>query len=75
MLSNVQQALTAKIDFIASEKAAVEGNLHDLLAQKEELDEKIMNLEAETERWRNQMKIDADTTLFEIVCEFLYSNK
>ncbi|XP_043495410.1 huntingtin-interacting protein 1 isoform X1 [Polistes fuscatus] len=60
-------ALTAKIDFIASEKAAVEGNLHDLLAQKEELDQKIINLESETERWRNQMKIDADTSLFEIV--------
>lgn len=71
----MQQALTAKIDFIASEKAAVEGNLHDLLAQKEELDQKIMNLETETERWRNQMKIDADTTLFEIVCKFLYFNK
>lgn len=60
-------ALVAKIDFIASEKAVVEGNLHDLLAQKEELDQKLINLESETERWRNQMKTDADTALFETV--------
>ncbi|XP_012270446.1 huntingtin-interacting protein 1 isoform X2 [Orussus abietinus] len=60
-------ALIAKIDFVASEKAAVEGDLHDLLAQKEELDVKIGELEAEIARSRIQLKTDAEAMLYELL--------
>lgn len=63
------QALTAKIDFITSEKTALEGDLHDLLVQKEELDMRIVNMEADAERSRNQVKTDANTTLFDLLRE------
>ena len=36
--------MIAKNDFITSEKMALEGDIHDLLAQKEELDLKIEKL-------------------------------
>ncbi|XP_034173603.1 huntingtin interacting protein 1 [Osmia lignaria lignaria] len=66
-------ALIAKNDFITSEKTALEGDLHDLLAQKEELDLKIEKLEVETERCRNEMNTHADTVLHELllncICE------
>lgn len=66
-------ALVAKNDFITSEKTALEGDLHDLLAQKEELDLKIEKLEVETERCRNEMNTHADTVLHELllncICE------
>lgn len=60
-------ALIAKIDFITSEKTALEGDLHDLLVQKEELDLRIVNLETDTERYRNQVKTDANTALFDLL--------
>lgn len=60
-------ALIAKIDFITSEKTALEGDLHDLLVQKEELDLRIVNLETDTERYRNQIKTDANTALFDLL--------
>nr|XP_012141822.1 PREDICTED: huntingtin-interacting protein 1 isoform X2 [Megachile rotundata] len=60
-------ALVAKNDFITSEKTALEGDLHDLLAQKEELDLKIEKLEVETERCRNEMNTHADTVLHELL--------
>ncbi|XP_050459259.1 huntingtin-interacting protein 1-related protein isoform X1 [Cataglyphis hispanica] len=60
-------ALAAKIDFITSEKTVLEGDLHDLLVQKEELDLRIVNLEADGERYRNQVKTDANTALFDLL--------
>ncbi|XP_070154452.1 huntingtin-interacting protein 1 isoform X1 [Polyergus mexicanus] len=60
-------ALAAKIDFITSEKTALEGDLHDLLVQKEELDLRIVNLETDGERYRNQVKTDANTALFDLL--------
>ncbi|OAD59447.1 Huntingtin-interacting protein 1 [Eufriesea mexicana] len=60
-------ALIAKNDFITSEKTALEGDLHDLLAQKEELDLKIEKLEVEAERCRNEMNTYADTMLHELL--------
>ncbi|CAL1683406.1 unnamed protein product [Lasius platythorax] len=60
-------ALAAKIDFITSEKTALEGDLHDLLVQKEELDLRIVNLETDAERSRNQVKTDANTALFDLL--------
>ncbi|XP_031837617.1 huntingtin interacting protein 1 [Nomia melanderi] len=60
-------ALIAKNHFITSEKTALEGDLHDLLAQKEELDLKIEKLEVETERCRNEMNVRADTMLYELL--------
>ncbi|KAK9293742.1 hypothetical protein QLX08_011399 [Tetragonisca angustula] len=60
-------ALIAKNDFITSEKTALEGDLHDLLAQKEELDLKIEKLEVEAERCRNEMNTYADTMLRELL--------
>lgn len=65
----ILQALVAKIDFITSEKTALEGDLHDLLVQKEELDLRITNLEANAERSCNQVKVDANTALFDLLCE------
>ncbi|EFN85496.1 huntingtin-interacting protein 1 [Harpegnathos saltator] len=69
-LDNVQTenlALTAKIDFITSEKTALEGDLHDLLVQKEELDQRMTNLEADAERSCNQVKTDANTALYDLL--------
>lgn len=63
------QALIAKIDFITSEKTALEGDLHDLLVQKEELDLRIVNLETDAERSHNQLKTDTNTALFDLLCE------
>ncbi|CAL7945877.1 unnamed protein product [Xylocopa violacea] len=60
-------ALIAKNDCITSEKTALEGDLHDLLAQKEELDLKIEKLEVEAERCRNEMNTYADTMLHELM--------
>ncbi|XP_014488537.1 PREDICTED: huntingtin-interacting protein 1 [Dinoponera quadriceps] len=60
-------ALAAKIDFITSEKTALEGDLHDLLVQKEELDQRMANLEADAERSCNQVKTDASTALFDLL--------
>ncbi|KYQ59459.1 Huntingtin-interacting protein 1 [Trachymyrmex zeteki] len=60
-------ALIAKIDFITSEKTALEGDLHDLLVQKEELDLRIVNLETDAERSHNQVKTDANTALFDLL--------
>ncbi|XP_076246002.1 huntingtin interacting protein 1 isoform X2 [Calliopsis andreniformis] len=60
-------ALIAKNDFITSEKTALEGDLHDLLAQKEELDLKIEKLEVEAERCRNEMNVHADSMLCELL--------
>ncbi|KAL0112446.1 hypothetical protein PUN28_012048 [Cardiocondyla obscurior] len=60
-------ALIAKIDFITSEKTALEGDLHDLLVQKEELDLRIVNLDADAERTHNQIKTDANTALFDLL--------
>lgn len=60
-------ALMAKIDFITSEKTALEGDLHDLLVQKEELDLRIVNLETDAERSCNQVKMDANTALFDLL--------
>lgn len=59
--------MIAKNDFITSEKTALEGDLHDLLAQKEELDLKIEKLEVETERCRNEMNTHADTVMHELL--------
>jgi len=47
----------------------LEGDLHDLLVQKEELDLRIVNLEADAERSHNQVKTDASTALFDLLCE------
>ncbi|XP_066601575.1 huntingtin-interacting protein 1 isoform X2 [Prorops nasuta] len=52
-------SLVAKIDFITSEKTAIEGDLHDLLAQKEEL-------ETESKRTQSQIKTDADAAIYEL---------
>ncbi|KOC67006.1 Huntingtin-interacting protein 1 [Habropoda laboriosa] len=60
-------ALIAKNDFITSEKTALEGDLHDLLAQKEELDLKIEKLEVEADRCRNEMNTYAVTMLHELL--------
>lgn len=53
----------------------MEGDLHDLLAQKEELDVRINNLQAEYERSNAQLKADAENTFYELLCKliFLYS--
>lgn len=48
----------------------MEGDLHDLLVQKEELDLRIVNLETDTERYRNQIKTDANTALFDLLREY-----
>jgi len=40
----------------------------DLLVQKEELDLRIVNLEADAERSYNQVKTDANTALFDLLC-------
>ncbi|XP_020724235.1 huntingtin-interacting protein 1 isoform X1 [Bombus terrestris] len=60
-------ALIAKNDFITSEKTALEGDLHDLLAQKEELDLRIEKLEVEAERCRNEMNTYTHTMLHELL--------
>ncbi|XP_058794250.1 huntingtin-interacting protein 1 isoform X2 [Phymastichus coffea] len=60
-------SLLAKIDFISSEKAAVEGELHDSTAQKEELELKISNLQAEAERSLAQTKADSDAALYDLL--------
>ncbi|XP_026668374.1 huntingtin-interacting protein 1 isoform X2 [Ceratina calcarata] len=60
-------ALIAKNDFVISEKTSLEGDLHDLLAQKEELELKIEKLEVEAERCRNEMNTYADTMLNELL--------
>lgn len=65
----MSQALTAKIDFVSSEKAAVEGELHDTVAQKEELEARVKNLQSEIERIKLQMKADADTSFYELLCK------
>lgn len=65
--------MIAKNDFITSEKTALEGDLHDLLAQKEELDLKIEKLEVEAERCRNEMNTYADTMLRELLCKYFDS--
>lgn len=65
--------MIAKNDFITSEKTALEGDLHDLLAQKEELDLKIEKLEVEAERCRNEMNTYADTMLHELLCKYFDS--
>lgn len=59
--------MIAKNDFITSEKTALEGDLHDLLAQKEELDLKIEKLEVEAERCRNEMNTYTHTMLHELL--------
>lgn len=69
MNENLFQALVAKIDFITSEKAVVEGDLHDLLAQKEELDAKISELQIEAEHSKAQLKTKADAALYELLCK------
>lgn len=48
----------------------MEGDLHDLLVQKEELDLRIVNLETDGERYRNQVKTDANTALFDLLREY-----
>lgn len=60
-------ALVAKIDFITSEKTVIEGDLHDLLAQKEELDVRINELQTEAKRSHVQLKTDADTAFYELL--------
>lgn len=60
-------ALIAKIDFISSEKSVAEGDLHDLLAQKEELDLRISELQIEIEKNRIQSKTDFDSAYFELL--------
>ncbi|XP_031773653.1 huntingtin-interacting protein 1 isoform X2 [Apis florea] len=65
-------ALIAKNDFITSEKMALEGDIHDLLAQKEELDLKIEKLEVEVERCRSEMNTYADTTLHELLLNCIF---
>ena len=62
-------ALVAKIDFISSEKAVAEGDLHDLLAQKEDLDVRIVELKGEVERTRTQGKADFDAAYYELLCK------
>ncbi|XP_078049059.1 huntingtin interacting protein 1 [Augochlora pura] len=63
--------LIAKNDLITSEKTGLEGDLHDLLAQKEELDLKIEKLEVEAERCRNEMNLHGDTMLYELLLNCL----
>lgn len=58
-----------KIDLISSEKASLEGEIQDLNAQKEELDMKMTNLQAEAERSLAQVKADSDSTLYELFCK------
>ncbi|KAK0174694.1 hypothetical protein PV327_010432 [Microctonus hyperodae] len=60
-------ALIAKIDFISSEKSVAEGDLHDLLAQKEELDLRISELQTEIEKNRIQSKTDFDSAYYELL--------
>ncbi|XP_046429273.1 huntingtin-interacting protein 1 isoform X1 [Neodiprion fabricii] len=60
-------ALVAKIDFVTSEKAVVEGDLHDLLTQKEELDVRISELLSEAEHSKAQFKTDTDAALYELL--------
>ncbi|XP_014214234.1 huntingtin-interacting protein 1 [Copidosoma floridanum] len=60
-------SLLARIDFITSEKAAVEGELHDLSSQKDELEMKMTNLQAEAERSLAQVKADFDATLYDLL--------
>lgn len=45
--------------------------MHDLLAQKEELDVRVRELEAEVARCKAQIKIDIDATLYELLREFI----
>ncbi|KAG7189683.1 hypothetical protein KM043_017354 [Ampulex compressa] len=60
-------ALVAKINFITSENTILKSDLQDLLAQKEELCQKINNQEAEIERDRRQMQLDADKAVNELL--------
>ncbi|XP_034948631.1 huntingtin-interacting protein 1 isoform X2 [Chelonus insularis] len=68
-------ALIAKIDFISSEKAVAEGDLHDLLAQKEELDLRINQLVSEIERIRSQGKKDLDALNYELIINCITSSE
>lgn len=63
------KSLLAKIDFITSEKAVVEGEIHDITSQKEELEMKITNLQTEAERSLAQVKADSDATLYDLLCK------
>lgn len=65
--------MIAKNDRVISEKTTLEGNLHDLLAQKQELDLKIEKLEVEAERCRNEMNTHADAMVKELLCKSLNS--
>lgn len=60
-------ALVAKIDFISSEKAVAEGDLHDLLAQKEDLDVRIVELQADVEKTKSQARSDFDAAYYELI--------
>lgn len=65
----------AKIDFITSEKAAVEGEIHDLTSQKEELEMKITNLQSEAERSLTQVKADSNAALYDLLCKSMMFRK
>lgn len=43
--------------------------MHDLTSQKEELELKITNLQAEAERSLAQVKADSDATLYDLLCK------
>lgn len=47
----------------------MEGDLHDLLAQKEELDVRITELQVEAEHSRAHLKTNADAALYELLCK------
>ncbi|XP_063972135.1 huntingtin-interacting protein 1 isoform X1 [Diachasmimorpha longicaudata] len=72
-LKNENIALLAKIDFISSEKSVAEGDLHDLLSQKEELDTRIAELNADLEKTRIQSKKDSDSSLIELILNSISS--
>ncbi|XP_011307276.1 huntingtin-interacting protein 1 isoform X2 [Fopius arisanus] len=73
MLKNENIALLAKIEFISSEKSVAEGDLHDLLSQKEELDTRISELTSDIERTRIQLKKDSDSALIELILNSISS--
>ncbi|XP_044015037.1 huntingtin-interacting protein 1-like isoform X2 [Aphidius gifuensis] len=74
-VNNENLGLIAKIDFINQLKSVAEGDLHDILAQKEELDLRIIEIQKELERTRIQTKADFDSTYYELIITCMTSSE
>lgn len=74
-VKNENLSLIGKIDFINQLKSVAEGDLHDILAQKEELDLRINEIQKELERTRIQNKADYDSTYYELIITCITSSE